>query len=639
MTSPEATSPSAAKCQVPWGACRKLLESLRQRAESDPGWGSHKGLISLAVPDLEPELTPQERAERHRFDALRLAFRPGVALNLRPLQEAWADTLVEALQGGSLHLRIPDISLWDFESVSVLRPLLGRLGASRLCLEIGEDTGPADKAMKREVELLRAAISLFGSETGEAPALELEGAWPTPLTIRETFSAYGFLTALAQARRMLAEGCDHPAEIHALAALSIHHHDQFGLSDPEVGQEFAEHMKAWLADEEDPLRRSTGHYYLGLYHGRSRREPAVGLEHAERALKEAGDSAYHQAWALNCRAYQKAKLGRFEQACADCSQALELKQEQPEPKLWWHLSGNLCQVCSGTGDLDAAREWSQKQARFELDVPSSLLPPVWNYAFQDRRDLADTAQRGRGRLEMAMARMDLPGIALVSQILADLTYRLGLAGEAHQHFQRARRIGAVLGEDADDLFTTSLNEAKAAMRAEKWEAADELLAEFLQGPYAQDEDARLEFEVWRAHVLARRGEYDAALKLTGQALGAAQSNPGLLLRLAPRAAEVCRVCGAHEFCSQILEAVRPLAGDSRAPGEDAFVALAAQPTLTPEEAALALALAPEALDDPDCWWSLEPLLLSLRPHTQHLGEGLDSVVSAAEQRVSLASVE
>lgn len=613
------------------------MDLLRERAESDPGWGSHKGLISLAVPSLEPELTAEEQAERHRFDALRLAFRPGVALNLRPLQEAWADTLVEALQGGSLHLRIPDLSLWDFESVSVLRPLLGRLGSSRLCLEIGEDAESADKAMKRELELLRAAISLFGAKTCEAPALELDGAWPGPLTIRETFSAYGFLTALSQARRMLAEGCDEPAEIHALAALSIHHHDQFGLSDPTVGQDFAEHMKAWLAEEKDPLRRSTGQYYLGLFHGRARRQPALGLEHANLAFEEAGDSHYHQAWALNCRAYQKAKLGRFEEACGDCARALELTQDPPEPKLWWHLSGNLCQVCSGTGELDAARDWSQKQARFELDVPSCLLPPVWNYAFQDRRDLAGTAQRGRGRLEMALARMDLAGIALLSQILADLTYRLGLAEEAHEHFQRAGRIGAVLGEDADDLFTTALNQAKAALRAEKWEAAEELLTEFLQGPYAEDEDARLEFEVWRAQVLARRGEFDAALKLTGQALEAAQSNPGLLLRLAPRASEICRVCGADEFSGQILEAVRPLANDSRAPAEDAFVALAALPALTPEEAALALSLAPEALEEPDCWWSLESLLLTLRPHTQQLGEGLDSVVAAARQRVTLAT--
>jgi len=234
--------------------------------------------------------------------------------------------------------------------------------------------------------------------------------------------------------------------------------------------------------------------------------------------------------------------------------------------------------------------------------------------------------------------MDLYGFFLCSQIIGDATYRLGQADQAFQHFRQARLIGLVLGEEPADVFEILEKETRAALRAGQLDAAEWGLQELLAA-YSSEEGMRLEFTVLLSLISAHRGDRLAAIRDTGKALDEARPKPPLLLQIAPLAAEVYKACGCPELGRDIVEAVRNLAGNPGALPEDAFRLLAALPELEPEEASLVVALAPTALELPECWWSLDTLGSLLEPHSESLADDLDFVTSAASQRVPKAEAQ
>jgi tetratricopeptide (TPR) repeat protein len=342
-----------------------------------------------------------------------------------------------------------------------------------------------------------------------------------------------------------------------------------------------------------------------------------------------------RAWALNGRAYLRARMHDLAGALADVREAEQLLGAPLDPahplageQLAAHLvmHENLAELHARAGEIETALSWeAAKRAR------ARELPGQWQHGLRVF-DLLRRAQRIREAIELAeqalataRARFDPVAEDRLLAELAVLRYQAGDAEQAYADASAALAMFRRIGGEAQAAVELSV--AMAALRGRRVEAIA-LLEHVLDA--TTDVAARAELTAVRGWALAMHDRVDACEQAINDAIeqAVALGSAATLARVACAAGEACLALGRLDDAAQAFTQARELAATLEP--ADRLIALAGWLHTHPGEPAVledALRLLDVALAEPEVWWELPRLAAAVRAQ-----QGVDAALPAVLAR-------
>ena len=659
-----------AQSVVPWAGMRALVALLhaQQPERVDAALDSQRVALSTVLRGLEPSLDAGEREQATRFRAQAPGYLAHNHFISWPLRQAWVSALAPLLAGREL--AVVDVASLDLETLAVLSGLLARV--EHLQLALGHDPAalPERALWRTELNSIHARLESMAAldfavvRSIEGPADEAEVPPPVaPLhpcddglelaamaslgepapdllrllaALEACFASFVFTPTLRLGLALLDSPVHaelEPAQlrrVHTLVALAAYNRQVRTRGESEGADEalaslLDAHLRASLEGEPSAELRAHTYYRLTINVGRRQGELGVARELADMAVNEAADAPYHQAWALNGRAYVLARSGDLDGAIADVTRALELCDAPLEGPLEAELPmtrsvllDNLASLCAWRGDRAAALSWGRRwhENSEAMDVPNAP-SDRWLALLRDSLELeraTELAARGHALAE----KMLVPILAdYFAAQLADLHYRRGALDEARAAIQRSLEIRRRT-PNPEILWATLLAAALVEWRAGALDTARSLLAELLEHPFAEHADGAAELLALRGVIEAECGAGELAEASMNEAieLAVASGVRDLLVRVACSAGEACLRLGRESQAAEAFAQALALCEsdeEAEALASDRFAALvgALRCGADSSHALEAIDLLDEALLDAESWWLLEALAEAL----------------------------
>lgn len=450
---------------IPWQICRRLFAALRSL-------GGERAVEQASVPAL-PILRLALRAAPnagHRLgDTLFPERVPLRCVQRRRLSRVWGSVLAQLIGTRGLRIDLPPIRRWDFPSLTMLRPLLGRLPGLRVFAPQGLPSpgsdDPARAAFAAELRALAATGRLTRGLPGDQTprhdiSRELDvwddglewdvlgelatGAASSALLERSALAAwrcggYGFLQELVQRTERAAPRGLSAAFLptwRSLAMLGLASESR--LLTTEVAAQIEAGLTRALTAEIQPHRRAVLGCLLCLLQVEvlghptdAARSGRVAFVDARRAKVEPAVRAELEAWARNAEALCCSSQASFDRARSLChaaaaslSRAIEARGEKVgEPLLLL-----ACDVCKHLSQVESLQgdhcQWSaltDRRAALKLKLhPLSWPRELWGASEVRSWELARETCALQQILEQTLLDFDVERASAVRQALAQL---------------------------------------------------------------------------------------------------------------------------------------------------------------------------------------------------------------------------
>jgi tetratricopeptide (TPR) repeat protein len=619
-------------------------------------------LLRRALRGLKPRLDDAGKSASLRASGELLASLPNVIVRRRVVLNAWGALLTAFAERG-LSIAVPSVHAIDLDSLACLRPALAAARAMGRTIEvaIGEGDSAPRSALRGRVALAElAALRALGRVSDDVMA---RGA---PLVARDplddardevisidamelSLDALGFDRALAIAEALLADPKLTGAALRRasfVAGLAMLNLDPFDR-DVTDARAIDAHFAAAMDGESDSLRLAHAAYRRCVTHVRNLREPQAALEHGERAVAEAFRSddpraPFFEAWALNGRAFARARSGDLDGARTDCERARSLLEddglERVVPSLEVRvarvlIANNTGHIARARGDRAAiAKSYAQTRAFIEAMPEVERPTPEWLAPPDEEALLEPLRAHWSAALLSAEARFDPYAQAASAFPLATILFKQGDAAGAQRCFEVALRLARAFDEGAETSFAYALNLAVAAYRAGDLVAARACFEALARDPFA-DAGARAELEGAIAMVLAASGDASARARAHAAVVAVGlMDDEGALGRVLRSEGEALAHLGLEHEAIVALD--RGLALTALAP-EDRFGLLITrlEIAMTPSLLADAIAISSEAVADANAWWDVPRLLRLVERAGVTPTPALDAALDVASQRI------
>jgi tetratricopeptide (TPR) repeat protein len=472
--------------------------------------------------------------------------------------------------------------VWDIGVVD-LRRLLGALRRLPSRLEDASGaTEPCSCPIVRDVWDLCPEQTIMQLVARASDGLSLTETASIAPAIRQIFSTFAFDAALALALAVLDAGLPISAgdrsAICGVAALSAHNRQFFSQGNQRIAGFLRDTYRDALAHESDPEHRISLYYRLAVTYcrrlgdiGSARQAIDTGLAELARAELPVLDRQLQEAWLRNIDALVHVRRGDLAAALSSCEQAFGALAGVVAPD---HASAaevelsrlvvgeNALTLASMSGDEPSRDLWLAR-ARDGLEIWPSLT--VVNVLEQqrthiDRLEIAEARDLGVTALDLARSKLSplLEYFVLVS--LSDLSFRLADHDAAAEYGDRARSLGAEIGDVNGTRLALELRAAEISDARGRLDEAEQALRDLIA---AAPSSVDLRAEVWGrlACLYARRGDRERALELIEQSieLTADSGELDLLLRASCHAGDVAFLLGmygdagmAYSNCFELL---------------------------------------------------------------------------------------